>query len=82
MVSSVLLVSSIATRVLAAGTAMATRMKTGTAVHTSSTLVLCTMVTSGIAPLDLRNLTSEYTIAPNTSTAMTTQTQKISMCSP
>ncbi len=59
MVSSVLLVSSISTSVLAAGTAIAIRMITGRVVQTSSTLVLCTMVTSGIAPLDLRNFTSE-----------------------
>jgi len=54
MVSSVLVVSSISTSVLAAGSAMAIRMITGTTVHMNSTLVLCTRVPSGIAPLDLR----------------------------
>ena len=54
MVSSVWLVSSISTSVLAAGTAMTTRMMTGTTVQIISTLVLCTRVTSGTAPCDLR----------------------------
>ena len=47
------------TSVLAAGTAIATRMITGTIVQTISTLVLCTRVTSATAPCDLRNFTSD-----------------------
>ena len=79
-VSSVLVVSSISTSVRAAGIAMAMRMTTGRAVQITSTLVLCTSVTSGIAPLDLRKVTIDQIIAPNTITPMTTRTQKISMC--
>ena len=57
MVSSVLVVSSIATSVFAAGTAMTTRITTGIAVQMISTRVLCTSVVSATAPLDFRNLT-------------------------
>ena len=80
MVSSLLLVSSISTSVRAAGTAIATRIATGTTVQMNSTLVLCTSVTSGIAPRDLRKLMSDQIMMPNTTTAITTQIQKIFMC--
>ena len=53
-VRSVLVVSSIFTSVLAAGIAMKTRIATGTAVQMSSTVVLCTRVTSATAPFDFR----------------------------
>ena len=45
--------------VRAAGTAINTRITTGTMVQMTSTLVLCTMVVSGTAPCDFRNFTSE-----------------------
>ena len=60
---------------------MTTRMMTGTTVQMISTLVLCTMVTSGTAPCDLRNLISDQIMTPNTATPIHTQIQKISMCS-
>ena len=59
MLSSVLVVSSISTSVRAAGTAMATRMMTGTMVQMTSTLVLCTRVVSATAPFDFRKATSD-----------------------
>ena len=60
--------SSISTSVRAAGTAIATRMTTGTAVQMISTRVLCTMVVSATAPLDLRKVMIDQIIAPNTTT--------------
>ena len=81
MVSSVLRgVLDLDQRACAAGTAMATRIITGMTVQMISTLVLCTRVVSGTAPLDLRNVTIDQIMTPNTTTPMTTQTQKISMC--
>ena len=43
----------------AAGTAMTTRMSTGMMVQMISTFVLCTMVVSGTAPFEWRNVTRE-----------------------
>ena len=69
-----------ATSVRAAGTAMAIRMNTGSAVQMISTRVLCTKVVSATAPLDLRKAMSDQIIQPKTTTAIPTQIQKTSMC--
>ena len=81
MLSSVPRVSSIAMSVRAAGIAISTRMTTGITVQMISALVLCVMVTSGLAPCDLRNFTSDQIIQPNTNTPIATHHQKMVMCS-
>ena len=55
MVSCELRRSSVLIRVVAAGTAVATRIAIGTIVQMISTVVLCTSEVSATAPRDLRN---------------------------
>src|SRR6185312_5765498 len=63
----------------AAGIAIPIRMSTGIVVHTISTLVLWTRVTSAAAPRDLRWKTIDQIITPKTTTPIATQTQNAIM---
>ena len=80
--SSELRVSSIMRMTLAAGIAIATKITTGMMVQMISTLVLCTMLVSGMAPWEWRKFhEGRKIITPKTTTwRLVTQIQKTSMC--
>ena len=81
MVSSVLEASSSLISVRAAGTAMTTRITTGTMVQMISALVLWTILVSGTAPCDFRNFTSDRIIQPKTKMPIATHHHRMVMCS-
>ena len=82
MVSCEPVASSVCIRTRAAGTAMLIRINTGSRVHIISMRVLCRKLVSATEPLDFRNRTIEKIMKPNTTMAMPTHHQNISMCRP